>query len=46
MRAWLAEHGWLLIEAGLERRPDGSVRGDSYAMPGYKTMPAGLGGVS
>jgi hypothetical protein len=39
MRAWLAEYGWLLMDAGLVRRPDGSVRGDSYAMPGHSTMP-------
>jgi len=32
MRDWLAEFGWLLAEADLEHRPDGTVRGTSYAM--------------
>jgi hypothetical protein len=33
LREWLAEWGYLLTEAGRERRPDGTLRGDSYALP-------------
>lgn len=32
LRAWLTEFGWLLTEADLEHRPDGTLRGTSYAM--------------
>jgi hypothetical protein len=33
LRDWLAEHGDILVDAALPRRPDGTVRGDSYALP-------------
>ena len=42
MRAWLAENGWLLMEANLERRPDGSPRGASYAMDPDGTIMQGV----
>lgn len=35
LRDWLAEFGDLLVYANLPRRPDGTVHGDSYAMPRY-----------
>lgn len=35
LRNWLAEFGDILVFANLPRRPDGTVRGDSYAMPCY-----------
>jgi type II secretory pathway component PulJ len=31
LRDWLRDWGWLLTEANLPRRPDGTLRGDSYA---------------
>jgi hypothetical protein len=30
MAAWLRENAWILLEAGRERRPDGSFRGGTY----------------
>jgi len=35
LRGWLAEYGDILVYANLPRRPDGTVCGDSYAMPRY-----------
>lgn len=32
LRDWLRDWGWLLAEADLPRRPDGTLRGDSYAL--------------
>lgn len=42
LRDWLAEFGDVLVYANLLRRPDGTVRGDSYVMPAYAATQAAL----
>lgn len=40
LRDWLAEYGDVLAYANLPRRPDGTVRGDSYALPSHASEAA------